>query len=306
MFVPLAAYAGVTLVSAAFSSDPAASFADCKQLVLFLLVPIVYQFARGSRAASVLQVVISVGAASAAFGIIQYGVLALRQPRPAAPGRARPLHDVLGGADAGHRRGRGPPPVLARARVARADDAGPAGGPGSHLHAQRLGGRVRVDRAALQPEGLPAGRGAPDRRRDLLRAGPGAPDRSLLLDVRSARPDQPRTGRHGPGGHADDRGKPARRRRPQHGRGAAPRLPAADRAAARQSAPAQRADADRGRARPARARHLDLVRPGHRHRFVPPPAHGAASRSFPPPASRPSPPCSRPACSSTTSATRNS
>jgi O-antigen ligase len=75
MFVPLAAYAGVTLISAAFSDDPRTSFVDCKQLALFLLVPMVYQFARGSRAATVLQVVIGVGAASAAYGIVQYGVL---------------------------------------------------------------------------------------------------------------------------------------------------------------------------------------------------------------------------------------
>ena len=75
MFVPLVAYAGVTLVSAAFSSDPRASFVDSKQLALFLLVPAVYEIARGWRAATLLQVIISVGAASAAFGIVQYGVL---------------------------------------------------------------------------------------------------------------------------------------------------------------------------------------------------------------------------------------
>src|SRR5262245_5045843 len=38
-FWPLAAYAAATLVSAAFSSDPRTSLVDCKQLVLFLLVP---------------------------------------------------------------------------------------------------------------------------------------------------------------------------------------------------------------------------------------------------------------------------
>ena len=75
MFVPLVTYAGVTLESAAFASDPRASFVDSKQLVLFLLVPAVYQLARGSRASTVLQVIISVGAASAAFGIVQYGLL---------------------------------------------------------------------------------------------------------------------------------------------------------------------------------------------------------------------------------------
>ncbi len=75
MFVPLAAYAAITLISAAFSSDPRASFVDSKQLVLFLIVPMVYQFARGSKAPLVVQVIISVGAISAAVGIVQYGVL---------------------------------------------------------------------------------------------------------------------------------------------------------------------------------------------------------------------------------------
>lgn len=75
MFWPLAAYAAVTLVSAAASPDPRASFIDSKQLVVFLLVPMVYQFARGDRARTVLQVIITVGAASAAWGIVQYGLL---------------------------------------------------------------------------------------------------------------------------------------------------------------------------------------------------------------------------------------
>jgi O-antigen ligase len=74
-FVPLAAYAAATLVSAAFSSDPRASFVDSKQLVLFLIVPMVYEFARRSNASLVIHVVISVGAISAAVGIIQFGVL---------------------------------------------------------------------------------------------------------------------------------------------------------------------------------------------------------------------------------------
>jgi O-antigen ligase len=72
---PLLVYAALTLVSAAASYDSAASFVDSKQLVLFLIVPMTYQFARGARAMTVLQVVITVGAASAAFGIVQYGLL---------------------------------------------------------------------------------------------------------------------------------------------------------------------------------------------------------------------------------------
>lgn len=74
-FWPLAAYAAVTLLSAGFSLDPAVSVTDCKQLFLFLLVPVVYDFARGSRADTMLTIIISVGAASAFVGIVQYGVL---------------------------------------------------------------------------------------------------------------------------------------------------------------------------------------------------------------------------------------
>jgi O-antigen ligase len=74
-FVPLLAYCALTLLSAAFSANPAASLADSKQLVLFAIVPTVYDVARGQRAAVVVDVIVSVGAASAAFGIIQYGML---------------------------------------------------------------------------------------------------------------------------------------------------------------------------------------------------------------------------------------
>lgn len=74
-FLPLVAYAGATLLSSAFSIDPRVSFVDDKQLVLFLIVPMVYQLARGDRASTVIDVIVSVGAVSAAIGIVQYGVL---------------------------------------------------------------------------------------------------------------------------------------------------------------------------------------------------------------------------------------
>jgi putative inorganic carbon (HCO3(-)) transporter len=74
-FVPLVAYGAITLVSAAFSSDPHAGFVDSKQLVLFFIVPLVYQFARGTKAPFIMQVIIAVGAISAAIGVVQYGVL---------------------------------------------------------------------------------------------------------------------------------------------------------------------------------------------------------------------------------------
>jgi putative inorganic carbon (hco3(-)) transporter len=73
--VPLIVYAGVTLLASAFSVDPVTSFVDSKQLLLFAVVPAVYDLARGRRAATVIDVIVTVGAASAAFGIIQYGML---------------------------------------------------------------------------------------------------------------------------------------------------------------------------------------------------------------------------------------
>ncbi len=75
LFLPLVAFAGMTLVSAAFSLDPVASLVDCKQLVLFLIVPAVYHFARGARATTVVNVIISVAAVSAGIGIVQFGLL---------------------------------------------------------------------------------------------------------------------------------------------------------------------------------------------------------------------------------------
>ena len=74
-FWPLVAYAALTLVSAGFSIDPEASFTDSKQLVLFMLVPLTYDLARGARANSVLSVILTIGAASAFVGIVQYAVL---------------------------------------------------------------------------------------------------------------------------------------------------------------------------------------------------------------------------------------
>jgi O-antigen ligase len=72
---PLIVYAALTLLSAAFSIEPRVSLIDCKQLVLFLIVPITYRFVTGARTSTMLTVVLSVGAASAALGIFQYGLL---------------------------------------------------------------------------------------------------------------------------------------------------------------------------------------------------------------------------------------
>src|SRR5262245_45482862 len=64
-FLPIAVYAGATLLVSIFSIDPRESFTDDKQLVLFLIVPAVYHIARGERAATVVDVIVSVGALSA-------------------------------------------------------------------------------------------------------------------------------------------------------------------------------------------------------------------------------------------------
>jgi O-antigen ligase len=75
MFWALAAYGAATIVSALGSENQIQSLVDCKQLVLFLIVPVVYRFARGERALSFATLIISVGALSALVGIAQYGLL---------------------------------------------------------------------------------------------------------------------------------------------------------------------------------------------------------------------------------------
>jgi O-antigen ligase len=74
-FWVLVAYGALTLVSAAFSPEPVKSFVDCKQLVLYLLVPLTYRFLSGDRGPTLITLAVSVGAASAAIGIFQYAVL---------------------------------------------------------------------------------------------------------------------------------------------------------------------------------------------------------------------------------------
>jgi O-antigen ligase len=74
-FWPLVAYAGITLVSAAFSFEPRVSLVDCKQLVLFLMVPLVYRFVTGQRTMTMVTVILSFAAASAAYGIVQYAMI---------------------------------------------------------------------------------------------------------------------------------------------------------------------------------------------------------------------------------------
>jgi len=74
-FWPLVVYAGATVVSASLSPDPRTSLIDCKQLVLFSIVPLTYRLAWGRRGGTLITVVVSCAAASAALGIFQYGIL---------------------------------------------------------------------------------------------------------------------------------------------------------------------------------------------------------------------------------------
>jgi O-antigen ligase len=75
MFWPLAAYAAATLVASVFSVDPRVSLIDSKQLVLLVIVPLTYRLLRGRRALLAVDIVITVGALSATWGIVQYLIL---------------------------------------------------------------------------------------------------------------------------------------------------------------------------------------------------------------------------------------
>ena len=73
-FLPLSVYGALTLASAAVSLDPIASLKDSKQLLMFLMVPVVAQFARGGRASQTIDVIIAMGAAGALVGIVQFAM----------------------------------------------------------------------------------------------------------------------------------------------------------------------------------------------------------------------------------------
>jgi O-antigen ligase len=73
-FLPLLVYAGLTLVSSAFSGHPLESFWDSRQLLMFLMVPIVARFALGDRATKTMDVIIAIGAAGAVYGIVQFAM----------------------------------------------------------------------------------------------------------------------------------------------------------------------------------------------------------------------------------------
>jgi O-antigen ligase len=75
MFWPLVAYAAVTMISALFAVDRGVSLRDTKQLVLFAIVPIAYRLLPGRRSLTAVDVIITIGALEAIWGIVQYAIL---------------------------------------------------------------------------------------------------------------------------------------------------------------------------------------------------------------------------------------
>ena len=75
-FTPLLAYAAWTVaVSVPFSLAPATSLVESREVLLFLVAPIVLALARGERARTVVTVALAAGAVNAVAGIVQYGIL---------------------------------------------------------------------------------------------------------------------------------------------------------------------------------------------------------------------------------------
>jgi O-antigen ligase len=75
VFWPLLAYAAITLVSTAFSPHPLTSLYQGKQLLLLVLVPLTCRFMTGRRPLTMMTVILTCAAVSAAVGIVQYGIL---------------------------------------------------------------------------------------------------------------------------------------------------------------------------------------------------------------------------------------
>ena len=74
-FLPLLVYAGWTLLSVTFSIQPLTSFIESKEVLLFLVVPVVFRLAQGQRASTIATVVLTVGAVAAVIGVVQYAIL---------------------------------------------------------------------------------------------------------------------------------------------------------------------------------------------------------------------------------------
>ena len=180
-FWPLLAYGAITLISAAFSSNRAASFVDSKQLVLFLIVPVAYRLLSNRRGSLMLTLVMSLGGASAAFGIFQYGLLHFDQLSQRPQGTlghymtyAGLLMLVIGIALAKNA------VWPRRAVVGGVADAGAGHGRGAHLDAHGVGGRVRRRSGPADAQGFSSAGDPADRRGDhFRRRGPSITQRLM-------------------------------------------------------------------------------------------------------------------------------
>ena len=74
-FWPLVAYSAWTMVSVVYSPKPEISLIESKEVLLFLVVPAVFQLSRGRRATILGTVILTVGAITAVVGLVQYGIL---------------------------------------------------------------------------------------------------------------------------------------------------------------------------------------------------------------------------------------
>ena len=148
-FWPLAAYAGWTLVSVAFSIDPAASLIESREVLLFLTVPVVYRLAQGERAWSISNVVLTAGAVTAAIGIVQYGILEFDTLGRRPSGSMGHYMTYAGLVDARDRRRR----VAHRVRHTR-PDLGGAHAAGAPRRARRHADARRLARIAIAAVGL--------------------------------------------------------------------------------------------------------------------------------------------------------
>ena len=261
MFWPLVAYGAATLVSALFSADPTLSLVDCKQLVVFLIVPVVYRMARGRRALTLTNVIITVGAISAVAGIVQYGILHYdnlgRRPQGALTHYMTysGLLMLVAGVAAARLLYRDeervwPALIMPAVLVALALTFTRSAWVGACAAFSVL--LVIKDRRLLAVLPVVAAlfiAVAPARLTDRVYSmfdmkDPTNRDRVAMLQGRLA----------------DGPGPPAHRSGTQHGAGDLRAIPVARRRRADQHPPAQRPDADRGRARPPRAADLAGVR----------------------------------------------
>ena len=191
-FWPLAAYSGWTLATVPFSIDPTASLIESREVLLYLTVPVVYRLARGERARSMTNVVLTAGALTAAIGIVQYGILEFdnlgrrpsgsmghymdRRPRrgrpparaarppPAARRTGRPARRLLRGSGYGHR------PRALDLRSVQPDEPRP----GRDVHGGRRHGARPSPHRSRPGNGAAALRGVPPRQCGERRQSPPA------------------------------------------------------------------------------------------------------------------------------------